>query len=73
MTLGHVRTEPDVEPENFDGEFKDEYFNSTALVYTCSICHSGFSSNNKLLISTPILKMMLFKQKHISPLLRTYP
>ena len=41
-------TEPDVEPENFDDEFEDESFNSTASAYTCNICHSDFGSNNKL-------------------------
>ena len=41
-------TKPDVEPENFDDEFEDESFNSTASEYTCSICHSDFGSNDKL-------------------------
>ena len=43
-------TEPEVEPENFDDEFEDESFNSTATEYTCSICHSDFGSNDKLRI-----------------------
>jgi hypothetical protein len=42
-------TEPDVEPESFNEELDDhESFDTMASAYISNICHSDFSSNNKL-------------------------